>query len=123
MGSSSFGETVRRARTRAGLTQRELAAKIGPGVHYTAISKVERGERPPSGDFLIKVASALNISIDTAAVAAGRIEAQPEAPSSRLTADERRRLVMLERRMAALPPAKRGVCLAGWEGVVGGLEG
>jgi len=41
----SFGEQVRRLRTRRGLTQQKLAERSG--LHETHISRIERGQREP----------------------------------------------------------------------------
>jgi transcriptional regulator with XRE-family HTH domain len=41
----SFGEQVRRLRTRRGLTQQQLAERSG--LHETHISRIERGQREP----------------------------------------------------------------------------
>ncbi len=44
-----FGAEVRFCRTRAGLSQKDLAARAT--VWHDVISKIETGERPPAGDF------------------------------------------------------------------------
>ena len=44
-----FGAELRFYRTRAGLSQKDLAAKAN--VSHDVISKIETGERPPAGDF------------------------------------------------------------------------
>jgi transcriptional regulator with XRE-family HTH domain len=54
-----FGENLRRARRRAGISQEELGMRSS--LHRTEIGLLERGERVPRIDTLIKVASALSI--------------------------------------------------------------
>ena len=44
-----FGAELRFYRTRAGLSQKDLAARAT--VSHDVISKIETGERPPAGDF------------------------------------------------------------------------
>ncbi len=54
-----FGENLRRARRRAGISQEELGMRSS--LHRTEIGLLERGARVPRIDTLIKVASALSI--------------------------------------------------------------
>ncbi|HSS04698.1 MAG TPA: helix-turn-helix transcriptional regulator [Solirubrobacterales bacterium] len=54
-----FGRNLNRARSRAGLSQEELA--IRATLHRTEIGLLERGERLPRIDTVIKVAGALSI--------------------------------------------------------------
>lgn len=54
-----FGRNLARARTRAGLSQEALA--VLATLHRTEIGLLERGERLPRIDTLIKVAGALSI--------------------------------------------------------------
>lgn len=54
-----FGENLRRARKRAGISQEELAMRSS--LHRTAIGFLERGQRVPRIDTLIKIASVLAI--------------------------------------------------------------
>ncbi|HEU4906187.1 MAG TPA: helix-turn-helix transcriptional regulator [Solirubrobacterales bacterium] len=54
-----FGENLRRARRRVGISQEELGTRSS--LHRTEIGLLERGERVPRIDTLIKVASALEI--------------------------------------------------------------
>lgn len=58
-----IGERLRAARRRAGLTQRELAAKAG--VSAMSISRYECGRRYPSGRTLLKITRALGIRAST----------------------------------------------------------
>ncbi|MGW5850968.1 helix-turn-helix domain-containing protein [Streptomyces sp. NPDC055254] len=54
----SFGETVKASRKRAGLTQEQLAAKIGYSVQY--VGSVEQGRRHPSRKYVDRTEAALN---------------------------------------------------------------
>ena len=55
-------KTLKVERVKAGLTQRELAAKLGIG--QSAVSMWEQGERVPPSAKLPALAEALNCSID-----------------------------------------------------------
>lgn len=55
-----FGENLRRARRRAGISQEELGMRSS--LHRTEIGLLERGSRVPRIDTLIKVASALSLA-------------------------------------------------------------
>jgi transcriptional regulator with XRE-family HTH domain len=56
-----FGSNVRRIRKSLGLSQEELAEKIG--IHRTYIGSIERGERNISLNNIIAIAQALNTPI------------------------------------------------------------
>lgn len=55
-----FGETLRRCRRRAGLSQEDLGVRAG--LHRTAIGLLEKGARTPRIDTLLKLSTALDIS-------------------------------------------------------------
>jgi transcriptional regulator with XRE-family HTH domain len=57
-----FPVRLKRTRHSRGISQRTLAKKIG--FHPTAISHFEAGRRLPSLSSLVKIANALDISID-----------------------------------------------------------
>lgn len=57
-----IGENTRKYRTRAGLTQAQLAEKVGVGTAF--ISRVERGQKRMRIETMLLVASALHISVD-----------------------------------------------------------
>lgn len=59
--SSRFGNAVRVARTRAGITQEELAERAGLDRSY--IGGVERGDRNPSLIAIEKIAGGLGITL------------------------------------------------------------
>ena len=54
----AFGEAIRAARLRAGLSQEALAAEAG--LHRTYVGGIERGERNPSLVNIVRLAAALN---------------------------------------------------------------
>lgn len=56
-------ENIRKARKSAGVTQTELAAKVG--VHQKDISRWESGDRTPSVEALAAICIALKVSADT----------------------------------------------------------
>lgn len=55
------GEKIREFRLKAGLTQTELAKKLG--IPYQSIGQWERGLRSPKYETLVKIASALDVFI------------------------------------------------------------
>jgi transcriptional regulator with XRE-family HTH domain len=56
-----FGANLRRLRTAAGLTQMELADRAG--INFTAVSRLERGDRDPRLSTVARVARALGVSV------------------------------------------------------------
>ncbi len=89
-----FGAELRYYRTRAGLSQTDLAARAN--VSHDVISKIETGDRPPTEDF------------------PPRLDAVPELDTrgalTRLWEPYRNHLV------SVLPPG-RGVCAVCWRAV------
>ncbi|MCY4053598.1 MAG: helix-turn-helix transcriptional regulator [Hyphomicrobiales bacterium] len=59
-----IGKRLKLARSAAGLSLRELEAKIENLVTAQAIGKYERDESMPSSDILIALAFALGVSVD-----------------------------------------------------------
>lgn len=57
-----FGKRVREIRKERGLSQVELAAKVGIDRSYMGF--LERGERNPSLEVIAKIAEALNVTPD-----------------------------------------------------------
>lgn len=57
-----LGNKIRQARKNAGLTQQELADKIG--VTQAMVSYYEKDTKKPSVDVITKAASVLNVSLD-----------------------------------------------------------
>lgn len=56
----TIGENIKAARKKAGMTQKDLAKKLG--IPYQGISQYERGVRNPKIATVKKIAEALNIS-------------------------------------------------------------
>ena len=59
-----FGDRLRLARKRAGLSLRDLADRIGNDVSAQAISKYESGKMLPSSGVLVALGQALDVSLD-----------------------------------------------------------
>lgn len=60
--AEAFGANLSAARKRAGLSQEDLAFRAE--LHRTQIGLLERGERTPRIDTLIKLAGGLRIEVD-----------------------------------------------------------
>ncbi len=60
MGSQEkLGKNVKKAREKLGLTQEELAEKVG--IHVSYVSRIERGKVNPSYDILENLAKVLKV--------------------------------------------------------------
>ena len=59
-----FGQRLRLARSRAGLSMRALAEQMAPRVTAQAISKYEAGKMLPSSAVLVALGKALDVSLD-----------------------------------------------------------
>jgi transcriptional regulator with XRE-family HTH domain len=57
--AARFGKNLARYRKRAGLSQEELGVRAS--LHRTAVGQLERGERIPRADTVIKLAGSLAI--------------------------------------------------------------
>lgn len=61
---NTFGQTIRKLRTQAGFTQRDLAAKVG--INFTYLSKIENDRLhqvpAPSEETILGLAKALNVT-------------------------------------------------------------
>ncbi len=68
-----FGQRLRLARKRAGLSMRSLAEQMTPKVTAQAISKYEAGQMLPSSAVLVALGRALNVSLDF--LMSGQVEA------------------------------------------------
>lgn len=68
-----FGERLRLARKRAGLSMRALAARMEPTITAQAISKYEAGKMMPSSVVLVGLGRALDVSLDF--LMSGQVEA------------------------------------------------
>ena len=56
---AEFGETLRRLRQAAGLTQEQLGDRCD--MNLSAVSRLERGHRNPRLDTLVRLAHALDV--------------------------------------------------------------
>jgi transcriptional regulator with XRE-family HTH domain len=59
----NFGLNLKLARTAAGMTQTELADKLG--IAQKQLSRYERGEQTPSVEMAVRMADALGIDMNT----------------------------------------------------------
>ena len=59
----NFNENLKEARLKSGISQKDLAEKIG--VAKSTYSLYESGKREPNVDTIKKIASSLNVSADT----------------------------------------------------------
>ncbi len=57
--SKKIGQSLRKIRERKGITQEQLA--LDAGLNRAYIGYIERGERNPSTDSLVKIAKALKV--------------------------------------------------------------
>ena len=72
---TSFGEALRERRRAAGISQRELAERIGMDFSY--ISKVENGRlQPPAADTIVAMCRALNINAEELLALTGKIPSE-----------------------------------------------
>lgn len=80
--------SLTRAREAAGLTQRQLADQVGLGSRVR-VSQYETGLKAPSVDVALRIAAALDTSVedafrrDTPGTRAGRVESEETNPNSR----------------------------------------
>jgi len=58
-----FGQNLRRVRKRVGISQEELGSRSG--LHRTEVGLLERGERVPRIDTLLKLATGLGVRVDS----------------------------------------------------------
>lgn len=58
----NFGAALKQLRTQAGMTQMQLAKKLG--VTKSVVSYYELSERAPSAEMLVKIAGAFHVSTD-----------------------------------------------------------
>lgn len=60
--ASSIGDAIKLCRNKRGLTQGELAERVGFSVSY--LSLIEKGKRTPDLEVLDKIAKALNMPLN-----------------------------------------------------------
>jgi HTH-type transcriptional regulator, competence development regulator len=88
MQQNTFGSTLREYRHQSGLSQRELALKIG--VDFSYISKLENDRLPPpAADTILQICSALEIEPEGLLALTGKIPSEiQEKVGSNQTAQE-----------------------------------
>ncbi len=69
---AAFGEAVRRLRKEAGLSQEQLAERAG--TDFTQIGGVERGQRNPGYETLLRLSAALGTSLSAILALADEIK-------------------------------------------------
>lgn len=74
--ADTVGKLIREARTKAGLTQEQLARKVGGGMTAAQISRAERGEDALTQEQLKKIAKATGVT-QTSLLSAAR-ESNPD---------------------------------------------
>lgn len=89
------GLRIRELRLASGLTQAELAERVGPKIAVESISRIERGVHVPSLDRIARIVEALGASMDAFLVSLA-VE-PPEATMDR----EERKLIELVRQVPA----------------------
>jgi transcriptional regulator with XRE-family HTH domain len=62
MEAEKWGRRIRAYRKLKGFTQESFSKELG--VSVSVLGEIERGNRLPSEDFVEKIATALNISVD-----------------------------------------------------------
>ena len=68
----TFGERLRELRRQAGVTQRDLAEKVG--LDFSYISKVENDRNaPPAADTIVKICRALEVPAESLLAIKGQI--------------------------------------------------
>jgi transcriptional regulator with XRE-family HTH domain len=74
-GSNTFGQSLREMRRSKGVSQRELAGKVG--VDFSYISKVENDRLPPpAADTIVKICEALGVAPEELLASSGKIPKQ-----------------------------------------------
>lgn len=68
---SELGERIRSKRKEKGMSQRDLAEKVGVG--FPHLSKIENGAETPSDELLDKIADALDDDVDELMTIARRV--------------------------------------------------
>lgn len=73
--SNRFGQSLRGLRRSKGVSQRELAGKVG--VDFSYISKVENDRLPPpAADTIVKICEALDVAPEELLASTGKIPKQ-----------------------------------------------
>ena len=87
-----MGKRVRKQRQLIGLTQQELAERIGVSTSF--VGHVERGTRKASLETLVALSNALGVGVDY--LLAGSLQSSPDEENPSGAIDPNRRLVIRE---------------------------
>lgn len=87
-----MGKRVRKQRQLIGLTQQELAERIGVSTSF--VGHVERGTRKASLETLVALSNALGVGVDY--LLAGSLQSSPDEENPSGAMDPNRRLVIRE---------------------------
>lgn len=87
-----MGKRVRKQRQLIGLTQQELAERIGVSTSF--VGQVERGTRKASLETLVALSNALGVGVDY--LLAGSLQSSPDEENPSTTMDPNRRMVIRE---------------------------
>ena len=87
-----MGKRVRKQRQLIGLTQQELAERIGVSTSF--VGHVERGTRKASLETLVALSNALGVGVDY--LLAGSLQSSPDEDNPSGAMDPNRRLVIRE---------------------------
>jgi len=87
-----MGKRVRKQRQLIGLTQQELAERIGVSTSF--VGHVERGTRKASLETLVALSNALGVGVDY--LLAGSLQSSPDEENPSTTMDPNRRMVIRE---------------------------
>ena len=87
-----MGKRVRKQRQLIGLTQQELAERIGVSTSF--VGHVERGTRTASLETLVALSNALGVGVDY--LLAGSLQSSPDEENPSGAMDPNRRLVIRE---------------------------
>lgn len=88
----SIGQRIKRERSELGLTQRELAKRIGVGVPH--VSKIEADRENPSDDLIARLAEVFAVDADELGIVARRL---PEDVLDRLASSPTEALEFLRK--------------------------
>ena len=77
-----FGEKLRLLRNQQGMSLRQLAAELGLSVHGH-IAQIERGERKPSADLIVKIARLFDVPADRLMMDELEMEDHPGSPEEK----------------------------------------
>jgi transcriptional regulator with XRE-family HTH domain len=77
-----FGEKLRKLRNQHGMSLRQLAAALGLSVHGY-IAQIERGERQPTPELIVKIARLFHVSADRLMMDELELEDSQDSPQEK----------------------------------------